>query len=442
MAWHDQYRGRVVLISGASLGIGKELARQVWTHGGMVIATGRNAQRLEEAAQHICSGSDAEARRRFLTIAGDVSKAEDCRVVVESGLSTFGRIDYLIHNAAVFHFDRIDSASEHVIDQMIDVNIKGCIHLSRAALPALRISRGGILFVSSISAFYGMPEYGLYALSKAALTPLSESLRLENHAHGVFVGLTYLGYTANEPDKRALDAQGTPQPIPDRPRSFTRSREAAARGILRQLIRRQAVSLPSFLGHINWVFSYMMPRLAFLIHQRSYRSILLMLICVLLPLAASLNLRAQAQNQAQNHAQNHAQHQAKAQNQAQAQNQGRSVELTVRVDGLKTSGSSQLVIGVFDRAAFPDGRPLHHATIKVDEPRVHWKVSVPLATYAIAVYQDLNRNGRLDKSTVGFPTEPYGFSRNYRPVYRGPLWKDAAILIDRDSSTDIQLIVP
>ncbi len=420
MAWHDQYRGRVVLISGASLGIGKELARQVWTLGGMVIAMGRNAERLEEAAQHICSGSDAEARRRFLTIAGDVSKTEDCRVAVESGLSTFGQIDYLIHNAAVFHFDRIDAASEHVIDQMIDVNIKGCIHLSRAALPALRISRGGILFVSSISAFYGMPEYGLYALSKAALTPLSESLRLENHAHGVFVGLTYLGYTANEPDKRALDAQGTPQPIPDRPRSFTRSREAAARGILRQLIRRQAVSLPSFLGHINWVFSYMMPRLAFLIHQRSYRSILLLLICSLLPLGASLNLRAQTQDQ----------------------NQDRSVELTVLVDGLRTSGSSQLVIGVFDRAAFPDGRPLHHFTIKVDEPRMHWKVSVPVATYAIAVYQDLNRNGRLDKSTFGFPTEPYGFSRNYRPVYRGPLWKDAAILIDRDSSTDIRLIVP
>ncbi len=432
MAWHDQYRGRVVLISGASLGIGKELARQVWTLGGMVIATGRNAQRLEEAAQHICSGSDAEARRRFLTIAGDVSKAEDCRVAVESGLSTFGRIDYLIHNAAVFHFDRIDSASEHVIDQMIDVNIKGCIHLSRAALPALHISRGGILFVSSISAFYGMPEYGLYALSKAALTPLSESLRLENHAHGVFVGLTYLGYTANEPDKRALDAQGTPQPIPDRPHSFTRSREAAARGILRQLIRRQAVSLPSFLGHINWVFSYMMPRLAFLIHQRSYRSILLLLICSLLPLGASLNLRAQAQAQSQN----------QTQNQNQAQNQDRSVELTVRVDGLKTWGSSQLVIGVFDRAAFPDGRPLHHATIKVDEPRMHWKVSVPMATYAIAVYQDLNRNGRLDKSTFGFPTEPYGFSRNYRPVYRGPLWKDASILIDRDSSADIRLIAP
>jgi len=116
--------------------------------------------------------------------------------------------------------------------------------------------------------------------------------------------------------------------------------------------------------------------------------------------------------------------------------------LTVRVDGLKTSGSSQLVIGLFDRTAFPDGRPLHHATIKVDEPRVHWKVSVPAATYAIAVYQDLNRNERLDKSTFGFPTEPYGFSRNYRPVYRGPLWKDAAILIDRDSSADIQLIVP
>ena len=48
MAWHDQYRGRVVLISGASLGIGKELARQVWTLGGMVIAMGRNAERLEE----------------------------------------------------------------------------------------------------------------------------------------------------------------------------------------------------------------------------------------------------------------------------------------------------------------------------------------------------------------------------------------------------------
>jgi len=414
MAWRDQYRDRVVLISGASLGIGKELARQVWILGGKVIATGRNAQRLEEAAQHICSGSDADARSRLLTVAGDVSKPEDCRLAVEAGLSAFGRIDYLIHNAAVFHFDRIDSASEQVIDQMIDVNIKGCIHLSRAALPALRDSRGGILFVSSISAFYGMPEYGLYALSKAALTPLSESLRLENHASGVFVGLTYLGYTANEPDKRALDSNGMPQPIPDRPRSFTRTREEAASGILRQLIRRQPVSLPSFLGHINWGISYLMPRLAFLIHKRSYRSFLLLMVCVFLGLGSCLNLQAQ----------------------------NRTVELEVRVDGLKTSGSSQLVIGVFDRAGFPDGRPLHHARINVERARMEWRVSVAVATYAIAVYQDLNRNGILDKSTFGFPTEPYGFSRNYRPVYRGPLWKDAALLLERDAAVDIQLIVP
>jgi uncharacterized protein (DUF2141 family) len=299
---------------------------------------------------------------------------------------------------------------------MIDVNVKGCIHLSRAALPALRDSRGGILFVSSISAFYGMPEYGLYALSKAALTPLSESLRLENHAHGVFVGLTYLGYTANEPDKRAMDSNGMPQPIPERPSAFTRTREAAANGILRQLIRRKAVSLPSFLGHINWAFSYLMPRLAFLIHKRSYRSLLLLwlLTFTLLHSGHPTGLRAQ----------------------------DRAVELTVQVGGLKSSGPSQLVIGVFDRASFPDGRPLQHATIKVDGTRLQWKVAVPAATYAVAVYQDLNRNGRLDKSTFGFPTEPYGFSRNYRPVYRGPLWKDAALLLDSDVAVDIQLIVP
>lgn len=414
MAWRDQYRGRVLLISGASLGIGKELARQVWANGGMVIATGRNAQRLEEAAQHICGGSDADARSRLLTVAGDVSKPEDCRLAVEAGLSAFGRIDYLIHNAAVFHFDRIDSASEQVIDQMIDVNLKGCIHLSRAALPALRVSRGGILFVSSISAFYGMPEYGLYALSKAALTPLSESLRLENHAYGVFVGLTYLGYTANEPDKRAMDSNGVPQPIPDRPRSFTRSREAAASGILRQLIRRQSVSLPSFLGHINWVISYLMPRLAFLIHKRSYRMLLLPLTSMLMCLGHSFQIRAQDQN----------------------------VELVVRVNGLNTLAPSQLVIGVFDRASFPDGRPLRHTTMGVEKSSMQWRVSVPTATYAVAVYQDLNRDGRLDKSTFGFPTEPYGFSRDYRPVYRGPMWKDAALKVDRDAVVDIRLIVP
>ena len=73
---------------------------------------------------------------------------------------------------------------------------------------------------------------------------------------------------------------------------------------------------------------------------------------------------------------------------------------------------------------------------------MEWRVSVAVATYAIAVYQDLNRNGILDKSTFGFPTEPYGFSRNYRPVYRGPLWKDAALLLERDAAVDIQLIVP
>ncbi|MBM3919211.1 MAG: SDR family NAD(P)-dependent oxidoreductase [Sphingomonadales bacterium] len=414
MAWQDAYRGRVVLISGASLGIGKELARQVWTSGGMVIATGRNAGRLEEATLHICGDTGDETRGRLLTIVGDVSSPDDCRIAVEAGLKHFGRIDYLIHNAAVFNFDRIDAASEQVIDQMIDVNVKGCIHLTRAALPALRNSRGGVLFVSSISAFYGMPEYGLYALSKAALTPLSESLRLENLDHGVFVGLTYLGYTANEPDKRALDSKGLPQPIPDRPRIFTRSREATARGILRQLIHRKSVSVPSFLGHINWVVSYLMPRLAFLIHKRSYRSLLLLLTYMLLGWGHSLDLKAQ----------------------------NRLVELTIQVDGLNITSASHLVIGLFDRASFPDGRPLHHTALKAEGSWMRWKFLVPAATYAVAVYQDLDRNGRLDKSAFGFPTEPYGFSRNYRPIFRGPMWKDAALVFDHDTALDIQLIVP
>jgi short-subunit dehydrogenase/uncharacterized protein (DUF2141 family) len=414
MSLSAAYRDRVVLISGAGMGIGKELARQVWASGGMVIALGRNAGRLDDAANSICGVAASEGRKRFLTIAGDVAIPGDCQRVVEMGLQHFGRIDYLIHNAAVFHFDRIDAASEQVIDQMIDVNLKGCIHLTRAALPALRDTRGGILFVSSISAFYGMPEYGLYALSKAALTPLSESLRLENHANGVFVGITYLGYVANESEKRAMDSSGIPQPLPERPLKFTRSRESAARGMLRQLARRQPVAVPSFLGHINWLFSYLLPQVAFAIHKRSYHPKAFLWAILYISLHFPFLLRAQE----------------------------RVHELVVQVEGVRTTGNSMLMAGVFDEASFPHGKPLYSNQLKVSGTRMRWSVPVPEANYAVAVYQDLNGNGRLDKSTVGFPLEPYGFSRNYRPVYRGPRWRDASIAVERDLSILIRLIEP
>ena len=245
-----QFKDQVVLVTGGSMGIGKELARQLVHAGAVVVITGRNETRLNEVQVEL--GQD---HTRFLAIVSDISQVDQQQVLIDRILSEFGRIDYVLLNAAMSAFGELDTTSDEVIHEMLTINLTGQILFTKKLIPHLKQSKGGVLFVSSIASFYGMPEYSLYALTKKAIATFAESLRIELSRFDVFVGVAYLSFTENEQQKRTLNPNGELESVPQRSKLLVNSREKTASLLLKQVVRRKRVVTHSVFGKVVYNLS-------------------------------------------------------------------------------------------------------------------------------------------------------------------------------------------
>ena len=204
MNWQRYFHDKVVLITGSARGIGRETARLALAAGAKVVLNGRNAKALEATRQALGFPD------RTLAIAADLSRPEEAESLVATTLATWARVDVLINNAGLSMRGGFAELSDETIRTMVDSNFLSAVWTTRAALPALRESRGRVLFVSSLAGLRGFPGVSLYSASKMALTALHESLRAEERHRGVAFGLAYLAFTENDPDKTVLGADGRP----------------------------------------------------------------------------------------------------------------------------------------------------------------------------------------------------------------------------------------
>ena len=240
-----KFLDKVVIITGGSSGIGLELAKQFLYAGAIVVITGRNEQKLVAAKKELnVFGS------RLLAIQADVSSPKDCKRVVEKANYQYQQIDVLINNAGITAKCEIDDAQAHVIDSVVDSNLKGAIYMTNYCMPYLIRSKGAVMFISSVASFFGLPEYSLYCASKKALTAVAQSLSVEAKRKKVFIGIAYLSFTENEPTKKALDAQGREIDIPKRNSLLLFSREQTAKLIIRQLRWRKRTKTHGAIGKL------------------------------------------------------------------------------------------------------------------------------------------------------------------------------------------------
>ncbi len=195
------FEGKVVLVSGASSGIGEELARQLGAVGASVGLLARREERLTAIADEIPSPT--------LVLPCDVTNDAAVARAVSRLADRFGAVDWVICNAGVSMNARFEDVDLAVLKKMMDVNYYGSVHLARAALPWLERSRGGVVFVSSVVGRRGLPTRSGYAAAKFAVHGLFESLRVEWRDKGIHVGLVAPGYTDTEIRRRALDAGGS-----------------------------------------------------------------------------------------------------------------------------------------------------------------------------------------------------------------------------------------
>jgi short-subunit dehydrogenase len=201
----------IVVITGASDGIGAEMSRQLAaTHGrdAALVLAARNAEKLDTVARQ-CEASGA----RTLVVKTDVTQEDQCRALVDAAVQAFGGIDCLVNNAGVSAqalFDQVQPADLHWYQELMTVNLWGSVWCTHAALPHLKRSRGQIVAVSSLAGLVGVPGRTAYCATKFAMTGFFEALRVELAASGVAVTLAYPGVVATEIRRNGLDARGRP----------------------------------------------------------------------------------------------------------------------------------------------------------------------------------------------------------------------------------------
>ena len=205
---------RVVFITGASSGIGRAAALAFARAGCDVCGMARRAERLESLAAEIAALPGEHGA--FLAAVGDVRRANDVAAAVDSAVERFKRLDALIANAGIGHHGTIADGDWAQIETVLRTNIDGVLHSVRACAPAMRAQGGGqILIISSVVAGVHTPYTAAYAASKAFVSSLAGSIRLELADDGISVTDVLVGRTATEFNQSRLgSSQGNRGGLP------------------------------------------------------------------------------------------------------------------------------------------------------------------------------------------------------------------------------------
>jgi NAD(P)-dependent dehydrogenase (short-subunit alcohol dehydrogenase family) len=196
------FEGKVVLVTGATSGIGEAAAIAFSDGGAKVFGTARSRDKLSLArARH--------PRIGWLEV--DVSRSDEAKAAVEAMVREAGRLDTLVNNAGVFQFASLEQATEELVRAQFETNVYGATFVTQAALAHLKASRGTIINVSSAAGHKPAPGGAHYAASKAALESLTRSWALELAPHGVRVNAVAAGPTATPGfDKMGLPPEDVP----------------------------------------------------------------------------------------------------------------------------------------------------------------------------------------------------------------------------------------
>ncbi len=227
-------KNKTVIITGASSGIGKACAEAFAKRGANVVISGRNSENLEQAATEM-----RKAGGTVLAVQGDVSKEDDCRILVEKTIEKFGTVDILINNAGISMRALFNDLKLDVIRKVMDINFWGTVYCTKYALPYLLKNKGSVVGVSSIAGYNGLPGRTGYSASKFAMQGFLDALRIENLKTGLHVLVACPGYTASNVRNAALIADGSSQGESPRDEHKMMSAEEVAEEIVKAVEKRK-----------------------------------------------------------------------------------------------------------------------------------------------------------------------------------------------------------
>jgi NADP-dependent 3-hydroxy acid dehydrogenase YdfG len=229
----DHFRGKAVLVTGASAGIGRALASKLMRAGAHVGLVARREERLQALVDEL--GPSARAT----ILVGDVSDEAFVEQAIAAFAAAAGGVDAVINNAGISMNGLLAETETAVFQRLMDVNYFGSLYFARHALPHLERSRGSLVFVSSIVGKRGFATRSGYAASKFAVHALFESLRVEWADTGIHVGIVAPGYTDTEIRTAALGQDGQPTGDGGHTAGDVMTADEAADAILRATARRR-----------------------------------------------------------------------------------------------------------------------------------------------------------------------------------------------------------
>ncbi len=190
----ENIEGKVVVITGASSGLGEATAKMLSSMGAIIILAARRKDRIEALAEELY-----EKGGKALAIVTDVTNADQVKKLVDTAVNEFGRIDVMINNAGLMPQSLLEQLHVKEWDQMIDVNIKGVLYGIAAALPYMKQQKyGHFINVSSVAGHHVGPGSSVYSATKYAVRVISEGLRQEVKPYNMRTTIISPGAVATE----------------------------------------------------------------------------------------------------------------------------------------------------------------------------------------------------------------------------------------------------
>ena len=251
----DCFRDKVIIVTGASSGIGLASARLFGSLGAKVVMAARRLELLESLAPGVAPSD------RVLCVKCDVSREADAKALVEAAVRRFGGIDILVNNAGLSMRAMFKDLDLKVIHALMDVNFWGTVNCTKYALPYLLQSKGQVVGVISIAGYSALPARTGYSASKYAVRGFLDTIRIEHLKDGLNVLVFAPGYTSSNVRNAALTADGSAQGETPLDEGSLMSAEEVALKMARALARRRSQVILTGLGKATVWAHRLFPRL-------------------------------------------------------------------------------------------------------------------------------------------------------------------------------------
>jgi NAD(P)-dependent dehydrogenase (short-subunit alcohol dehydrogenase family) len=240
----QNFKDKVVLITGASSGIGKALALRVAGQGALLSLLARNREALQEVASEI-----EQRGGRALVLPVDVTDAKACQNAIDQTVACFGKLDIVVCSAGLSMRTFLERSDPAAMERVVRVNLLGTLFITHAAIPHVRKTRGSLVALSSLTGLRGVPSYSLYGATKFAVQGLYESLRLELIPDGIHVGVVAPGFVDTPLRASVLGPGGKSWETPPSPPFRIWPVEKCVDRIVHLIVRRKKqANLPWFMG--------------------------------------------------------------------------------------------------------------------------------------------------------------------------------------------------